>query len=180
MDANPARKDVIIAQLDGNLERAVRQRYGVQNYPSILIFKKGGIFPAERYNSQRTFEAFREWIERVGGPEEKAAEAQEKKVLEVKKIEKNGDVDDHIHQIYERIDDLGKSISTGHGGKEHNELKDILAEMNSKIDKKMSSPSADINFSQGIGFLIFGALIGVGISFTYINYQKLGRKRLAD
>jgi len=183
MGENPSRKDVIIAKLDGGLHGEISMRYGIQAYPAILIFKKGEIFPADRFNMPRTFDNFQSWTERFAGPETAPEEVKKKEVAESperKKIEGSASVDEHIHEIYDRIDDLGRSLSTGRNKKEHNELKDLLNEMHQKIDTKMTSSSADINFKQGIGFLIFGGLIGVAISFTYINYQKLGRKRLAD
>ena len=182
MGENSARKDVIVAKLDGGVHTAIGQRYGVQNYPSLLIFKKGEVFPAERYFKERTFENFKEWVERIAGPEsqEKPKEKEVAQTKPVRKIENPGDVDEHINLIHDRIDGLERALSTAHSEKRHNELKEILNELHSKIEKKMSSSSADINFTQGIGFMIFGALIGVGISFTYINYEKLGRKRLAD
>lgn len=182
MGKTPARKDVVIAKLDGGLHPVIGQRYGVQNYPSILIFKKGEHFPAERYFKERTFDHFKAWIEGVAGPEVQE-QAKEKEVVEAKpvtKIENAGDVGEHINMIHAKINGLERSLGDAHSEKRHNELKEILNEMHSKIDKKMGSSSADINFSQGLGFMIFGALLGVGISFTYINYEKLGRKRLAD
>lgn len=184
MGENPARKDVIVAKLDGGLHNGICLRYGISGYPSILIFKKGDIFPADRFNQPRTFENFRDWIERIAGKEEEVKVEEKPKPKEIppiKKIEASGDMSEHIHSIYERIDDLGRSLSTGRGKNEHNELKGLLEEMHVKIDKKVNANSADINFKQGIGFLIFGALLGVAISFTYINYHKLdNRKRLAD
>jgi len=186
MGENQNRKDVIIAKLDGGENNAICMRYGIAAYPAILIFTKGEVFPADRFNMPRTFDHFYNWIERFAGPETAPEEAKPKEREEIaggserKKMASSASVDEHIHEIYERIDDLGRSLSTGRNKREHNELTDLLNEMHEKIDKKMISSSADINFKQGIGFLIFGALIGVAVSFTYINYQKLGRKRLAD
>jgi protein disulfide-isomerase-like protein len=183
MGEKPTRKDVVIAKLDGGVHSAIGIRYGVQSYPSLLIFKKGEMFPADRYLKERTFDHLKEWVERIAGPEVQEQPKEKEVVVQakpVKKIESSGDVDEHIYMIHDKINGLERSLEGAHSEKRHNELKEILNEMHSKIDKKMGSSSSDINFSQGLGFMIFGALLGVGISFTYINYEKLGRKRLAD
>ena len=182
MGEKPARKDVVVAKLDGGIHTAIGQRYGVQNFPSLLIFKKGEVFPAERYFKERTFEHFKEWVERIAGPEgqEQPKEKEVAQARPVRKIENPGDVDEHINMIHDKIDGLESVLGPTHSERRHNELKEILSEMHSKIDKKMESSSADINFTQGIGFMIFVALLGVAISFTYINYEKLGKRRLAD
>jgi len=157
MGENPARKDVVIAKLDGGQHSAIGMRYGIQAYPAILIFTKGEVFPADRFNMPRTYENFHGWVERFAGPETASEEEKPKEKEVVKKLSSSANADEHIQEIYERINELHE-----------------------KIDKNLAPSSADINFKQGIGFLIFGGLIGVAISFTYINYQKLGRKRLAD
>jgi thiol-disulfide isomerase/thioredoxin len=72
MGADPARRDIIIAKMDGGIEPDLSNRFGVNGFPSFLLFKKGEVFPSSRYNGERTVEHFTRWIEGFVGEEEKA------------------------------------------------------------------------------------------------------------
>lgn len=173
MGADAKRKDVVIAKLDAMNEKAIAMRYGVANFPSILFFKKGEMFPSDRYANMRTFENFRLWIEQQAGPE--VVEAAIKEKIEIKETEVK-------EKIETRSTIENRTQEQNHVGREElKELKVMLSEINFKLDNKVETISADINFGQGLSFLLVGVFLGVGISFTIINYQRLGaRKKLLD
>jgi len=162
MGEKAKRSDVIIAKMDGANEKAIATRYGVTSFPTILFFKKGNAFPTDRYMDMRTFGAFQGWIERQAGPEEN----------ESSKNNTNENKEKGVRSLVE---------NSGVGSEDLKELKVMLNEINIKLDNKVETVSADINFGQGLSFLLLGVFLGVGISFTIMNYQKLGsRKKLLD
>ena len=70
------RDDIIIAKADGSTYYSISSRYGISSYPTIVLFKKGQVFP-ERYHEARNADSFSEFIERVAGPEEKSFSKEE-------------------------------------------------------------------------------------------------------
>lgn len=155
MGNDTKRSDVVIAKMDGSVERSISTRYGIASFPTIVFFKKGDLFPSARYLDMRSFEAFKNWIEKEAGPEEKV-EKKEENTIEKRAL-------------------IGEN--SGIGSQDMMELKNMINEISIKLDNKVETVSNDINFSQGLSFLLLGLLLGVGISFTVINYQKLGAKR---
>jgi len=203
------RSDIAIAKIDGSSERSISTRYGIPSYPTILFFKKGDIFPSDRYAGPRTFEAFKNWVEHQAGPEvtiskEKSGkedvvqkqEVKEQEVVQKQEIKKPEPVQKQEAKKQEtkkqelkeqepvpkqevQIKEIEVPVVKSDDLKE---LKVMLSEINLKLDNKVEPVvSGDINFGQGLSFLILGAFLGVGLSFTLINYKKLGsKKKLLD
>ena len=175
------RDDVIIAKADGSTYYSISSRYGISSYPTIVLFKKGQVFP-ERYHEARNADSFSEFIERVAGPEEKAA-ATPQKVSGGANREANSPVitGDNADDVIRKLDYLIEHVNGKTNTNDKTDVANTLRELSDKIDKKLKVSTEDINFSHGISFLLLGVFLGVGISFTVINYRKLGKvKRLAD
>jgi len=181
------RKDVIIAKMDGSVEKAIATRYGITTFPAVVIFKKGEIFPTDRFNNQRTFEIFKSWIEQQAGVEVilKPTESELEKDEKTEKIEKpklrsflGGNLDGQVGELFEKLDSLTESGNIS----KPDELKTVLKEINRKLsESEEATAAAGINFSHGLTFLFLGVFLGVGASFTFINYQKLNkRKKMYD
>ncbi len=206
MGNNTERSDVYIAKLDGGIERKISVRYGIQAYPALLFFKKGESFPSDRFQGQRSLGEFKRWIETLAGPQavvkpeptvdnkdvqtgnkednkqpEKTVKPQENnhnnqpskdQELQQQPSASNNDFHQHTEKILKKIEQLTHIVETH----KSTDLKTMLTEINEKLTVK-EIIKEEINFSHGIGFLILGLFLGVGISFTYINYKRLSLKK---
>jgi thioredoxin-like negative regulator of GroEL len=201
MGENPPRRDILIAKMDGGNEPDLANRYGVNGFPSFMLFKKGDIFPSSRYNGERTSEHFSKWIESVVGPEEivPIEEVKDPGLVElldeIQKIEAldqneaNRDANDvqarnenldNVDVIVQKLDFLADRVNNQNGHRasgDLGEIKTLIGDLDHKLSKRGSIVEEEINFSHGIIFILLGVVLGIGISFGITNYQKLSRSR---
>jgi thioredoxin-like negative regulator of GroEL len=201
MGENPPRRDILVAKMDGGNEPDLANRYGVNGFPSFMLFKKGDIFPSSRYNGERTSEQFSKWVESVVGPEEiiPVDEVKDPALVELldemQKIEtqdqdeanrdasgaqaRNGNLE-NVDVIVQKLDFLADIVNNQNGHRasgDLGEIKTLISDLDNKLSKKGSIVEEEINFSHGTIFMLLGVVLGIGISFGITNYQKLTRSR---
>jgi len=191
MGEGAVRKDVIIAKLDGGVHQQLGMRFGVQNFPSILFFKKGENFPRERFFQGRSYDNFKNWIEEKAGPEEvkkpeekkdekKDDKAEEKEVVATDRLLVQGNLTgieeklDYVVSVMKSIKTNTEVVKNLNAGEDDKNLAEVLVELNKKLGEQQPE---NVNFSHGFSFLFLGIVLGIGMSFTFINYKRLGKKK---
>lgn len=188
MGDNTNRKDVLVAKIDGENNPTIPRRFNINSYPTILIFRKGDIYPAEKYYGSRTFDLFRDWVERIAGPEE-VNQPEPEPVQQVIDDERmlivgNKDLADIAHKLEFLVGAMNgekKDAGNLHFRQKESDvdtMKIILSDISSKISGG-SLGNDEVNFGHGICFMIIGLFIGVGVSYTAVNYKKLSKKKLS-
>jgi len=122
MGENSNRKDVLIAQIEGNQHRTISMRYGIQAFPDFLIFMKGEVLPADKFYGQRTFENFHAWIERFAGPETAPEEVKPKEEEVAKNISSSANADEPetvSEEVKPKEDEVAKKISSFANANKH-------------------------------------------------------------
>lgn len=191
MGDNTNRKDVLVAKIDGEKAPIIPHRFNVHSYPTILIWRKGELYPAEKFYGARTFESFRDWIERIAGPEVKKQEniKQENILVDGLKDERMLEVGSQdLASIAEKLEFLLRVVNSEKNdmsgvqikqqGTDVDNMKMILNDISSKINGRVFVDD-EINFAHGVCFMMIGMFIGVGVSFTAINFRKLSKKKLS-
>jgi len=82
MGPNPARKDVVIAKINGQDCPNLSHRYKVKSYPKLVFFRKGSTEINGIYEGDRKHRPMSEWIEHLAGPEEETVNENNQKLTD--------------------------------------------------------------------------------------------------
>jgi len=118
MGEDSTTKDVVLAQIDGNQHRTISKRYDIQYFPNFIIFMKGEVFVADKFdvlNTPTTFENLHDWIERFVGPETTSEEVKPKEEEVAENISSSADADEPetaSEEVMPKEDEVAKNISS--------------------------------------------------------------------